>query len=350
MPRRPAPRRRVARRKPASKRAAAPRAAARTRRPARRSALTNVRRPIQSMSGHTSISSFKGVNRRYVKRANVSALGAKNVYVVNQGYEVESVPGGQAALTMGTWFSVADIYNMSLNVPQPVTQLIGSPPLAYQQPTMFHLHSLQAQLDFCNSTSASCVVDIYDIVAKRDIPVYNGTALNVNVSTPLVAWQNGIKNEGVVKAGDPDGEFQLGSLPTDSQLFNDYYQIKSRKTVLLAQNGLHTHHVTMTPNITSDGNLIGAQSTYLAGLRGITHYTMVVVHGQVAFANLLPENPNTVCGILLRSVVLERYTYSYLQATGKIWTSKNTLSQPEAADCQIINLNNPTEGVVIVNA
>lgn len=341
------PPRRRAPRKPRKKAPARkPRAGGR-RRPARRSAgLSNLSpRPIQSGSGHTSFSSFRGVVRRQQKRANVSALGSKNVYVVNNGYEVESYNGGQNALTMGTWFSVADIYNMSLKVPQPTTQVIGTD--AYAQPTMFHLHSVQAQLDICNSTSASCVVDIYDIVAKRDIPLSQVSTNPFNVSTPLNAWSTGIKHQGVPKLTDPDGEYQLGSLPTDSQLFNDFYQIKSRKSILLAQNGLHTHHVVMSPNITTDANMIGSQVEYLAGLKGITHYTMVVVRGQVAYANLVPENPSTVCSIVLRGVAIERYTYSFLQASGKFWSSSNTLAQPDTANVSIVNLNNPTAGVLV---
>lgn len=302
-------------------------------------------RLIQAGPGLTSFSSFRGLSRPLRLGSNVAAKGARDVYVINNPYTLEVVPGTQNTITMGTWFSVADIFTMSKNVPQPApTGTILVPDL--RVPTVFHLHGVQVNLDIVNATSGSCVVDIYDIVAKQDVPSSLITSDGFDVGTPYIAWETGMRHQSLQTAvPGPGPQDELGSLPTDSQLFNDYYQIKSKKTVLLGQNGLHNHKVSMTPNYTLDVNKAQVAIEYLTALKGITHFTMVVARGQVA-SNLDEPANTTTANALIRGVSTERYTYSWLQPSGKVWSSVVNVPQPDASQVRIMNCNNPSPGLV----
>lgn len=322
---------------------AARKAAAAKRKPIPRVRIAS--RPIQAGPGLTSFSTFRGPVRPLRLGTNVASKGARDVYVVSNAYELEVVPGTQNTVTMGTWFSTADIFAMSKNVPQPApTGVILNPDL--RVPTAFHLHAVQVNLDIVNATSGSCVVDIYDIVAKQDVPSSLITTDGYDVGTPYVAWETGMRHQSLQTAvPGPGPQDQLGSLPTDSQLFNDYYTIKSKKTILLGQNGLHNHKLSMTPNYTLNVNKAQVAIEYLTGLKGITHYTMVVARGQVA-SNLDEPANTTTANALLRAVSTERFTYSWLQPSGKVWSASVNVAQPDPSQIRIMNLNNPSPGLV----
>lgn len=307
------------------------------RRVVRRSPLA---RPIQGGAGYVSFSSFSA-SRPFRKQRNVSALGSKNTWLTNNPYEVEFLLGRQQPQTMGQWFSSSDIRKLSSYVPQPEPipgVLLGT------QPVKFHLHGLVADMELQNSNSFQVIVDIYDVCAKHDI-VANPEGTSVyGIDTPVEAWTNGMLCQNVTADAAP-AAYNLGALPTDSQLFNDFYRIKSKKSVIMAPNGTHKHKVNVSMNLTYDTNMINSQFSYLRGFKGVTHYTFVVVRGQIGRDNTIAEeNSTTTCAGVVRCIITERYTYSWLQSTGKTFAGEpHVLDTGDADNMRIINLNSPAD-------
>lgn len=339
----PPRRRRAPARKPRRKAPAKKKAGRSARRPARRTARTNQVRVIQSYSGNQSSSLYKGPSRPLRLKRNQSMLGSKNVYVVNIPHELDVSPGTQMYVNVGQWFSLHDINEISKRVPYPGG---GISPVGHL-PVEFHLHSVQANIDIVNSSGCSAIVDIYDVVAKKDIPnrSASGGVDTRDVQSPTAAWQSGMQNQDISANSGIFPTFQVGSLPNDSQLFNDYYKIVSKKTVLMAQNGQHCHKVSMAPNLTMNQNLIDTQSQYLQNLRGIGGWTFVVARGQVINDN--EYSVSTTAPITLRFVSTERYIYSFLQTTGKTYFAENNLTRPLPMYTQYVSLNNPTSDTVL---
>jgi len=281
---------------------------------------------------------------------NQSALGVRSVYVHNQAYDMDYNTGQQGYRGLGQWLSIYDLFEMSSKVPAPA----GSPVPAVPgvQPVEFHIHSLDVSIDILNSSSANMHLDLYTIVARKDIPLssFNGgtplTQIN-DVATPTSAWQAGVGTQDLSNNGIAPAS-QIGAIPQDSVLFNNYYGVVSKKTIVLAPNGQHCHKMSFKPNFTLNQNLIDTQVKYLNGLKGLTYYTMAVARGspcQVGGA-LEEEGITTSSYGQLRAVVCERYTYSFLQTTGKTLFTVNTLNKNGFANQ--VQLNTPASGPVIM--
>lgn len=127
------------------------------------------------------------------------------------------------------------------------------------------LHSIKAELLFTNSSSSNSAITIYDIVARKD-------AGNANVNLPSQAWRYGVDQAG----GAADDYLIVGSEPTESVAFNQFYKIVQRKRVSMAPGQLHRHEIYYQPNKLLKGQYLTQQPYNIAG---ITLYTMVVHHG-----------------------------------------------------------------------
>jgi len=330
MPRpRKAPARRPRRKAPAKK----------ARRPARRSARRPARRgnlvsKVQGKSGAQTSSKFSH-SLRANKPRNVTALGAPSRYIVNQAGILQGTPGQQKTKNTGQWFSVADIVNLSQMVPTIVTTQGTTP-------THFHLQGVSAECTLNNCTATPQMVDVYDIVARRDIPLQTATGASYSVNTPYDAWITGMfdQNVGSAAPGLPIPSDIFGAKPTDSQIFNDYYRIVRRTELILPQNATHVHKVNLNVNRVMNLTEISVMKQYLGGIKDVTHYTMCVVRGGLALD--FDAEVTTTVSPYIRYVLLENYRFSFLQASGSEWKYSNTLTNAE--DVRVLQLNNPTLG------
>ena len=342
-------RRRIARKRPAPRGPARKRAGAR---PARRVARPRVRRPrvaatiIGTAVGST-MSSYKSPTRPFKLKAGLAALGVPSTLVISNGYHLEPFGGNQAQLTVGQWFSLADITQMAGRV------AYSTYTEASASPTRFHIHSLMAEMSLLNASNAALTVDIYDVIAKQDLPTSTVSGPTYNVSTPVNAWSQGLANQLTNPSLPPNctsGTQVMGSKPMDSQLFQDYYKITSHKTVLMAQGGQHLHKVNLSVNRTLDLNQVGVASQYLEGMAGLTQFTFVSVRGQPAFINQDPPFTST-SNFSLRVVATERYLYSWVQSAGKTssYTNGNMFTITAPANIGILGFNSATAEDVVLD-
>jgi len=274
----------------------------------------------------------------------LTQMGAPCRSLVQNSGQLIGNPGTQVTALVGQWFSVPDVYNISLDVPA-LNGVAGGP-----LPTHFTVKSINAEVSFVNPSSLPMIYDVYDIVARKDVP--NSATLPspaLDVTNPIGAWHTGLLVQSLTingGGGSPIAfENELGSRPIDSQLFNDYFRILKHTPIVLPQAATHIHKVNVTSNRVFDRNEIALAQNYLNGLANTTQYTIVICRGSVGMETSSGLSATTTLPPMLRYVTVERYTYSYLQASGSSWQFKDSVPKPTIADAISINLNNPSTGV-----
>jgi len=308
-------------------------------------------RPVVTLSGLQTYSNVFHGSAKRLKRG-LTQLGAPMNYVINKSGsripDATTWSGRQDCILTGQWNSVQDIMNLSSLVPFLPSTAAGGAKL----PTRFHVKSLITETTFQNPSSGTLIYDIYDIVAKKDIPQSTVTTGFHNVYDPVSAWQSGMINQdtGPVVTNYPDPINYLGAKPSDSQLFKDYYRVIKKTSLVLQQNATHVHKVTLKIDRNFDLNLIGTQVQYLNGLAGFTHYTMVVMRGMpTACAGAPPALDTTTVPPSMRWVVSENYQFSYVQAQGAEWYGNYYTPFVANSAINALQLNNPSVGSVIVS-
>jgi len=315
----------------------------------KRAARARVSRPyaprkVMGISGGLTETSMSAGSRKRMGRGLVR-LGAPAFYQITNGYDlVSQVPatlapglGRQCPVTLAQWNSVADVYQLSGNVPKINT-------IAGDTPTLFHLHGLKGVVTMNNPTSSTMFVDIYDICSRRDVPTSAATGAVHVVATPMTAWGTGL----VQQANSPlayDARAQLGALPTDTQLFNDYYKIVSSRSVVLPQNATHVHNVVLKLDKSFDLGEIEVQTQYMSAIKNFSYFTVAIVRGQPCLET--ESNQTSTISPALRWVVSEHYEYSWVQANGRLNTFQNSIPIGSFGSEKVVLLNTPNTGPVV---
>ena len=311
------PRRRVAR--PARRRVAAPRRAVRPRVARVARVAGGVPRLIQSATGQASQTALTHLSRAR-RPAGITTMGAPSHYLVNKSDVYLCEPGKQLIFNLGQWNSIPDTIAMGALVPSSPTQFANAP-------VRYCVQGLQADCTITNSSTVTAYLDLYDVIATHDLPI--SSIVFGQVATPENAWLNGVELQALQT--DPTGFTRQatlpGSRPTDSQLFKDFYKIKQHKSIILAPNGMHIHHVNIKTGRMFDVNQMASYSTIINGLAGYTMFTMGVLRGMPANGSE-PVTGTTSGNPVLRSVTSERYTYSYVYRNGTTFAYGQTLPVP----------------------
>ena len=267
------------------------------------------------------------------KRVGLTAEAAPCVWLQGASGSINGPIGQQNITLLGQWNSIADTQQMST-----LTFANAAAAVTGQNPTRFCVQSLQAEVQLVNSSTASTQVDIYDIVCRRDVPILASAVYNA--STPQAAWMSGVELQSTLS--DPGGSPQayiIGSLPTDSQLFKDYYKVIQRKTVLMGPTAQHTHKFSIRTNKEFDRNMLSTMNGTMSGLKGYTHFTMLVTRGQPGLLGAA-GGVTTLTNPLLRYVTTERYVYSAVYRNGSQFTYGNTVPAG-AGVINLLTINNP---------
>ena len=314
-------------------------------RKARLATLTT--RQIQGKSGGVTSSCVTVRHPRTRMAGKLAQFGAPSRSLVHTPGQIQGDPGTQVTAYIGQWFSVQDIYNISVLGGVPSETGLGGAAL----PTHFNMKSIYAEVTLVNPSSLPMIYDIYDIVARKDIP--NGTTLpspNLDVTSPIGAWHTGLQvqslsGQGTSISGLMAYENQIGSRPVDSQLFNDYFRVIKHTSVVVPQVGTHIHKVSIQSNKVFDKNELTLMNIYLNGIANVTQYSLCVCRGSVGMSSYQAGTATTTLQPMVRWTSMERYTYSYLQASGSTWQFKDSVTKPSVADTISINLNNASTGV-----
>lgn len=110
-------------------------------------------------------------------------------------------------------------------------------------------------------------VKIYDIMARKDV----SSSLLLNPST---AWY-----QGDLDTSSSGAYLRLGATPFQTELFNQFYEVKQVTDVVLAAGGTHVHHALLHPN-----KIISAAHAQYApyAFQRLSYFTMVELHGSPA--------------------------------------------------------------------
>jgi len=184
-------------------------------------------------------------------------------YTVNGAAQASSSVGRQAVYSVQGLFNQGDIATMLTKTPLPAS---GSGSVT-SYPTIL-CESFTAVLSMKNVSNANLTLTIYDIIAKRDASVANSFA-------PDLAWNVGASLEGTTNAS-----LVVGALPTDSDLFNQFYKIQKRTSVILAPGNLHRHETFSYPHQV----VSSALTSYIGSngnIGGLTTYVMIVISGDI---------------------------------------------------------------------
>lgn len=213
------------------------------------------RKPIQNPGGIITQSKYVSY-RKAQFGANVrKAASAPNYEVINGPGNFEALSGFQGAAS-GSIFTQAALLRI-LNA-MPTTAPVGN------FTRRFLLERIEQKVIYTNASSASAILDIYQISCKAD---------NDLVSA-LTAWQDGVTMETSLPAGTPPWAV-LGIKPWHSQRFKEFFQVSRHYTVNLAAGASHQHTTMLSPNVILKEQRIRENNCYA----GLTQFVLAVVKG-----------------------------------------------------------------------
>lgn len=264
------------------------------------------RQHLQSSLGGLSIDRFVSVKRPNRLAATIKKVGQPNfINVVYPG--VLQVEGGlQGASTWylncgndlrRIWASIQQQYvNKQASTGAEYVSSAPDPTPGVVSNASFRvvLESATSFLNIANTSGTPANVELYDIVAKRDIgqvplnfqgQLATGPQLigqGSLVLDPGYAWFLGMANEKTTATGyesaaltEPPGYQNLGSTPYQSKLFKDYFKVVRKTNVSLPIGGTHKHYVDLKPNFVFDNDIMAQNNVYA----GTSFFTMIVASG-----------------------------------------------------------------------
>lgn len=282
--------------------------------------------------------------KKRVKTGEVSKGHFKEGVVYNQGtggqYSSFTMKPGKDYLPRHVTDTVAPLHYQT-NTASQLKSIVGaqnaSVPISVFYPdsvttadaiSRIMCYSATADVTMNNIYLSNAYVIIYDIVCRNDC------AVNAN-NGPLAAWQQGDADEG----GSASTTFiKLGTQPWESEIFNQYFEIKQVTRVVLAAGGTHVHKISMKPKkVVSQ-----ARATYSGkGIRGLTYFCMVEVHG--APANDTTTQTSVSIGVAGLNIVVDKLEiYKKLAVQTPTLTLNNTLPASFAVAEQVVNMGGST--------
>lgn len=169
------------------------------------------------------------------------------------------------------------------------------------------LESCEHILVLTNNTTGNEVVDIYDCVMKKD---------HSNLIDPLQFWDDGQRVDeaksttGIFLTQVKRGYKRPFTVPTNSNLFNQYVKIVSHKRLDMSQGRNHEHVFKHTANRMIDMSQFGSNS--VQQFAGLTSWILVVHRGQPAMVGGAADSNVTIPSIAKSSLVwVGRTKYTY---------------------------------------
>lgn len=170
------------------------------------------------------------------------------------------------------------------------------------------LERAQCKFLMTNQSIANACVTIYDIIARADTSI-----------APATAWNSGLLDEAsstaTYNASNP------GATPFASELFCTHYKVIGKTELMLGQGQTHEHLIAYKPNKFFNFTDLADSDT---SLRGVTLFTMIVVHG-------VPDNDQTVqtnvgtSSIALDVVTTKQLSWTYSQVNYTTYDYQNNL-------------------------
>ena len=167
--------------------------------------------------------------------------------------------------------------------------------------------SCSCELMLSNATNSNVKVQIYDIIARRDIS--GGTSNYL----PDLAMQQSLADEGGTITKE-----QVGVLPFSCRVFTQFFKICKVTHLVMAEGQTHVHRIKFTPNkiLNKEIDIISS-----ANVKGLTLYQMIISHGTPSDPN---SNAVTTCPGKLDYVVKKQYGYKWnAQIVSNVYGNNN---------------------------
>jgi len=294
----------------------------------------------QSFSGLTFSKAFYG--RRKRSKLLKSMTSPCNIYD-NDNRILDSGQTGLQAVGYNLGNIPPSMSSANLNFLYGKARAYGSAPPGVEFATRgykLYLDNTEDITMISNLTVTSCTVDIYDIVCKNMVQGVQ--------PDPIVMWNQGLRQEqGSATVDFP--ERIVGASPYSSALFTRYCKVVKQTKVEMPPGSCHEHkwkHYIGRSFDMSDTVFTGA-STYespqaVANIKGLTHYTLLVVKGVVVAATdggTAATTADTRVGV----VTTRRSAVRLLGVSPRITNFTNTLLADKAATQAYYN---PGSGVI----
>lgn len=213
------------------------------------------RNPIQNPGGIITQSKFMSYRKPLFGAKVRKAASSPNYEVINGPGSFEALSGFQGAA------------NNSLFTQGGFLRILNAMPTAApagNYTRRFLLERLESKITYTNASSASAVLDIYQISCKADNDLISA----------LAAWQDGITMETTLPAGTPPWAV-LGIKPWHSQRFKEFFQVSKHYTVNMCAGSSHQHTTLLSPNVILKEQRIRENNSYA----GLTQFVLAVVKG-----------------------------------------------------------------------
>lgn len=213
---------------------------------------------------------------------------------------LENGPGEQAIFTLGDTnranfltnsygnFGIGDLTTLytKLQASYPEELLDENNAAIYNETGAMYIREMVATHDFCNMSNQMVWFDLYELVKSQTDRIDN-PALDERLQFyPPLLWKTGLLEQ-AGPIGSPQSYLDVGSVPFSSKRFCQDWYVKKVTKVCLGPGDLHRHTVTWAPNsIVQFADFQRPDSTdtlssIATAMKGLTHYTMIVMHGQV---------------------------------------------------------------------
>ena len=235
---------------------------------------------IQGRAGQVTFSSASHYQKRNHQSALIKDLSAPSMFSGSNGATFNCLAGTQSSVS----FANIGVAQMSALLQFAATSSVGTSLQTRGAARSVILGATNEYL-VCNSTETSATVDIYDITLKRDLQTQWEALVNgqtyVSAANPESYWDNGLLIQ-QTQITPPAIAFKdiLNTVPTDSQLFNNYFKITKKSKINLCPGATHKHLVKIATNRLVDQLL---PNVNMSGTLGFTTYTMFVVSGQPVY-------------------------------------------------------------------
>lgn len=184
------------------------------------------------------------------------------------------------------------------------------------------LHAIKAELILVNSSASNSCLTLYDVIARKDCSsAANSTAFN--------AWATGVDSAG----GSATDYNTVGSIPTESVTFREFYKIVQSTRVTLGPGEMHRHQVIYRPNKQLTGLYLANVPYQIAG---VSLETLVVHHGMPAHDST--THTSVTIDVSDLDIVLDvSYEWKELENSVTNWSRSNNLATSFAVGEQFVN-------------
>lgn len=246
--------------------------------------------------------------RRKVPRGFRTKGLAKNYFVSNYATRLQATVGKQEVANALVMCNLSDLTTIKGRVSATDT-------------SKYMLDTCSAEVMISNRELTNVRVYVYDVIARRDLN---------NVPTAAQGWTSGYADE-----GGADSNYQVvGTLPFSDDIFTQFFKVLKITHITLAQGQVHTHRVRFSPRKLIDGECLKYVNN---GIKGLTCFTMVVVHGY-------PENDTTTktqvsTGTATVDIISRKqYKYMYMVDSDTSYYQSNNLPSAFTVNESIVDM------------